>query len=63
LAVAKAAANELGLPLYRYVVFLQILPVPMMNIINGGSHSDAPLFSRIYDFSSKSDFIFNDANG
>ena len=45
LAVAKAAANELGLPLYRYVggVNAKTLPVPMMNIINGGSHSDAPI--------------------
>src|SRR5690606_39180618 len=41
LAVAKAAANELGMPLYRYVggVSANTLPVPMMNIINGGSHS------------------------
>lgn len=45
LAVAKAAANELGIPLYRYVggVSANTLPVPMMNIINGGSHSDAPI--------------------
>ncbi len=45
LAAAKAAANELGLPLYRYVggVSAHTLPVPMMNIINGGSHSDAPI--------------------
>jgi enolase len=45
LAVAKAAANELELPLYRYVggVSGNTLPVPMMNIINGGSHSDAPI--------------------
>jgi enolase len=45
LAVAKAAANELGLPLYRYIggVSANVLPVPMMNIINGGSHSDAPI--------------------
>ncbi|MCH4551491.1 MULTISPECIES: phosphopyruvate hydratase [Aestuariibaculum] len=45
LAVAKAAAGELGLPLYRYVggVSANTLPVPMMNIINGGSHSDAPI--------------------
>jgi enolase len=45
LAAAKAAANELGLPLYRYVggVSAYTLPVPMMNIINGGSHSDAPI--------------------
>ena len=45
LAVAKAAANEIGLPLYRYIggVSAKTLPVPMMNIINGGSHSDAPI--------------------
>ncbi|PQJ14453.1 phosphopyruvate hydratase [Aureicoccus marinus] len=45
LAVAKAAAEELGLPLYRYVggVSANTLPVPMMNIVNGGSHSDAPI--------------------
>lgn len=45
LACAKAAANELGMPLYRYVggVSANTLPVPMMNIINGGSHSDAPI--------------------
>ena len=45
LAAAKAAANELGLPLYRYIggVSAKTLPVPMMNIINGGSHSDAPI--------------------
>ena len=42
LAVAKAAAEDLGLPLYRYVggVFARTLPVPMMNIINGGKHAD-----------------------
>ncbi|MEM1257468.1 MAG: phosphopyruvate hydratase [Bacteroidota bacterium] len=45
LAVAKAAAEELAMPLYRYVggVSANTLPVPMMNIINGGSHSDAPI--------------------
>ena len=45
LAVAKAAAEYLGLPLYRYVggTNTYTLPVPMMNIINGGSHSDAPI--------------------
>ena len=45
LSVAKAAANELNMPLYRYVggVSANTLPVPMMNIINGGSHSDAPI--------------------
>ncbi|TXH34717.1 MAG: phosphopyruvate hydratase [Rhodospirillaceae bacterium] len=45
LAVAKAAAEEAGLPLYRYVGGTQarILPVPMMNIINGGAHADNPI--------------------
>ena len=42
LAIARAAANELGMPLYRYIggVNANTLPVPMMNIINGGSHAD-----------------------
>ncbi len=42
LAVAKAAANELGLPLYRYVggAGAHVLPVPMMNVVNGGAHAD-----------------------
>ncbi len=45
LAVAHAAADFLGLPLYRYIggTNAKTLPVPMMNIINGGSHSDAPI--------------------
>ena len=45
LAVAKAAANYLDIPLYRYIggVNTYTLPVPMMNIINGVSHSDAPI--------------------
>ena len=45
LAAAKAAANALGLPLYRYIggCNTYTLPVPMMNIINGGAHSDAPI--------------------
>ncbi|PWL17835.1 phosphopyruvate hydratase [Falsochrobactrum shanghaiense] len=45
LAVAKAAAQATGLPLYRYVggVNAHILPVPMMNIINGGAHADNPI--------------------
>jgi len=45
LAVAKAAAEELGLPLFKYIggVNAKTLPVPMMNIINGGSHSDATI--------------------
>ena len=45
LAVAKAAADYLGQPLYKYIggVNSYVLPVPMMNIINGGAHSDAPI--------------------
>ncbi|MCE7797790.1 phosphopyruvate hydratase [Sphingobium sufflavum] len=45
LAIAKAAANSRGLPLYRYVGGVQahVLPVPMMNIINGGEHADNPI--------------------
>ena len=45
LAVAKAAANYLDIPLYRYIggTNAYVLPVPMMNIINGGSHSDSPI--------------------
>ncbi len=45
LAAAKAAANALGLPLYRYIggCNAYTMPVPMMNIINGGAHSDAPI--------------------
>ena len=45
LATAKAAANYLDIPLYRYIggTNTYVMPVPMMNIINGGSHSDAPI--------------------
>ncbi len=45
LAAAKAAAADLGLPLFRYVggTFARTLPVPMMNIINGGAHADNPI--------------------
>lgn len=45
MAVAHAAANFLGVPLYRYLggTNAKILPIPMMNIINGGAHSDAPI--------------------
>ncbi len=45
LATAKAAASEAGLPLYRYVggVSARIMPVPMMNILNGGAHADNPI--------------------
>lgn len=45
LAVAKAAASELDIPLYRYIggISAHVLPVPMMNIINGGAHADNPV--------------------
>jgi enolase len=45
LAVAKAAAADVGLPLYRYIggTFARVLPVPMMNIVNGGQHADNPI--------------------
>jgi enolase len=45
LAVAKAAADEVGLPLYRYIggTSARLLPVPMMNIVNGGAHADNPI--------------------
>jgi enolase len=45
LAAAKAAAGQLGLPLYRYVggAAARVLPVPMMNVINGGAHADNPI--------------------
>ena len=53
LAVAQAASNFLGLPLYQYVggVNAKVLPVPMMNIINGGSHADNSVdLTRIYGY-------------
>jgi enolase len=45
LATARAAAEELGIPLYRYVggLYARTLPVPMMNIVNGGKHADNPI--------------------
>ena len=45
LGVAKAAAADAGMPLYRYVggAFARVLPVPMMNIVNGGQHADNPI--------------------
>ena len=45
MAVARAAANALGLPLYRYLggPSARVLPVPLMNIINGGAHADNTL--------------------
>jgi len=53
LAVAKAAADYLDLPLYKYIggTNTYVLPVPMMNIINGGAHSDEPiLFQEFFIF-------------
>ena len=52
LATAHAAANQLGVPLFQYLggPNAKVLPVPMMNIVNGGAHSDAPdRFSGIHD--------------
>jgi enolase len=45
MAVAKAAAEECGMPLFRYIggTNAKVLPVPMMNVLNGGAHSDAPV--------------------
>ena len=45
LAMAKAAASDLGQPLYRYIggAYARTLPVPMMNIVNGGKHADNPI--------------------
>jgi len=45
LAVARAAANAMGQPLYRYLggVYAHVLPIPLMNIINGGAHADNPI--------------------
>ena len=60
LAVAHAAANYLQIPLYRYIggANTYVLPVPMMNIINGGSHSDAPIaIPGIYDPSRRCSFF------
>jgi enolase len=51
LATAKAAANAVGLPLYRYLggPFANLLPVPLMNVLNGGAHADnKPRYSRVH---------------
>ncbi len=63
LAVAKAAAAELDMPLYRYVggVNANILPVPMMNIVNGGSHSDAPIAFQEFMIMPVEAYSFSDA--
>ena len=52
MACAKAAANAVGLPLYRYLggVNAKLLPVPMMNILNGGKHADNNVDIQEYDY-------------
>ena len=51
LAVAKAAANQLGVPLYQYIggVNAKVMPVPMMNILNGGEHADNTGYPGVHD--------------
>ena len=63
LAVAKAAATELNLPLYRYIggVNARVLPVPMMNIVNGGRHSDAPIAFQEFMIRPKGASSFSEA--
>ena len=63
LAVAKAAATALNLPLYRYIggVDARVLPVPMMNIVNGGRHSDAPIAFQEFMIRPKGATSFSDA--
>lgn len=63
LATAHAAANQLGLPLYKYLggPNAKVLPVPMMNIINGGSHSDAPIDFQEFMIMPKGAPTFRDA--
>ena len=63
LAVAKAAAATLNLPLYRYIggVDARVLPVPMMNIVNGGSHSDAPIAFQEFMIRPKGAASFSEA--
>ena len=63
LAVAKAAATALNLPLYRYIggVDARVLPVPMMNIVNGGRHSDAPIAFQEFMIRPKGATSFSEA--
>ena len=63
LAVAKAAAQTAGLPLYRYVggASASVLPVPMMNIINGGAHADNPIDIQEFMIMPVSAYNFADA--
>ena len=59
LAMAKAAADNAGLPLYRYVggASARLLPVPMMNILNGGAHADNPIDFQELSLRSTNDVI------
>ena len=63
LAVAKAAAEETGLPLYRYIggTSAHILPVPMMNVLNGGKHADNPIDIQEFMIMPVSAVSFKDA--
>ena len=63
LATAKAAAEECGLPLYRYIggANAKVLPVPMMNVLNGGAHSDAPVDVQEFMIMPKGAKTFSDA--
>jgi len=63
LAAANAAADALGLPLYKYIggINAKILPVPMMNIMNGGAHSDAPIDIQEFMIMPKGASTFNEA--
>ena len=63
LAVAKAAASALNIPLYRYIggVNARVLPVPMMNIVNGGRHSDAPIAFQEFMIRPKGASSFSEA--
>src|SRR3569833_87938 len=63
LAVAKAAAQESRQPLYRYIggVNANTLPLPMMNIVNGGSHSDAPIANQEFINKPKKASSFSEA--
>ena len=63
LATAHAAANQLGLPLFKYIggPNAKVLPVPMMNILNGGAHSDAPIDFQEFMIIPKKFDTFSDA--
>lgn len=63
LAAAHAGANVLGIPLYRYIggVNAKVLPVPMMNIMNGGAHSDAPIDIQEFMIMPKGACCFSEA--